>query len=120
MASNRDIKFVEKLDQDYVECRSLRHQFNLTYFGPIRSIPNFKSRFAPSTIVRQAECARCGVLKEDFFNPTNASRASLGLSFTSFHRRYRYPTDYEWDSTSGKERPTNADYNFELYKRFQK
>lgn len=118
----RDLRFPEKLDHDFLECRSLRHQFNLVYFGPIRGLPpDLQPRLSPSTIVRQAECNRCGVIKEDFFNPTNASRASMGLTFTSFHRRYRYPPGYQWDGlNSTKERPTNADYNYELYKRFSR
>lgn len=117
---DRDLGFVEQVKIDFLECRSMRHQFSLVYFGPL-SGTNLQTRFSPSIIVRITRCRRCRVHKEDFFNPTNASRAAMGLSFSAFHRRYRYPEGYAWDSTAASgEKPTFADYNYELYQRFNK
>ena len=116
----RDLGFVGQVKDAFLECRSLRHQFSLTYFGPL-SGTTIKTKFSRSTIVRVSRCKRCGIQKEDFFNPTNASRAAMGMSFTAFHRRYRYPSGYAWDSQSATgKKPTFADYNYELYRRFNK
>lgn len=120
-SDNRDLGFVKKLSNEAVQCRSLRHQFDLEYFGRVSGLKEFDSKFSPTTIVRISVCRRCGVNKEDFFNPANASRLAMGMDFVSFYRRYRYPSNYSWKSSeSSKDRPVNGDYNLELYRRYLK
>lgn len=119
--AERDVSFVADLGPNALACRTLRHQFELVYFGPIKDLEEFKTIYNSSTIVRQVQCRRCMVFKEDFFNPTNAARMILRREFTSFYRRYRYPDGYAWKaSESNGERPAQGDYNYELFKRYNK
>lgn len=116
--TDRDLGFVTDLNSRYLQCRTIRHQFELTYFGPASGLKDFTSKFVGAIVIRQAKCRRCGILKEDFFNAPNANRAAMGLKFTAFHRRYRYPAGYTWSKAeSGGEKPTAGDYNLELYTR---
>lgn len=121
-SKDRDLRFVEKLTEEYIECRSIRHQFDVNYFEAIRGIPDFKPprQMSPSVIVLEVQCLRCTLVVQHFFNPTNASRLSMGLPFVAFTKRYIYPAGYGWSSKeSSKERPTPADYKQELYNRFR-
>lgn len=118
---DRDQGFVSKLEGEFIECRALRHQFDLIYFGVANRIPDFKSSHGPSVIVMQAGCRRCGVLREMFFNPYNAAKAAMGQEFVSFSHRYRYPTGYTWKkSESSMERPVHSDYAYEMFNRFNR
>lgn len=121
-SNDRDIRFVELLDEAYLKCRAIRHQYDVTHFGAIRGIPDFKPprQMSPSTIVLQIQCQRCTLIFEAFFNPTNASRLSMGLPFVAFTKRYIYPAGYGWSkSESSKDKPSPADYKQELYNRFK-
>lgn len=121
-SSDRDLRFVEHLVEEYIKCRAVRHQFDVLYFEAIRGIPDFKPprQMSPSVIVLQIQCQRCTLIREDFFNPTNASRLSMGLPFVAFTKRYIYPAGYSWSKKeSSKERPSPADYKHELYNRFK-
>lgn len=116
--TQRDLGFVRKLGKPKLTCRTLHHTLEIKYWGPASGIRDFKSPYGPSIIVRQSVCTRCGFRQEKFYNPTNANRAVMGLTFTAFKTRYRYPGDYLWKSgESSKEKPTKADYSFELYTR---
>lgn len=122
MLTDRDLGFVSKLDGDYIECRSIRHGWTRNYFGPARGLLDFTLPRGVSilVVVRQLECFRCVVYREDFYNAPNANRAAMGLEFISFKHRYRYPDGYQWKrDEASKEKPTPADYNYEYYRRAQ-
>jgi hypothetical protein len=64
MTPERDTGFVDKLPDENLECRVQRHHFKILYWGKASGIPDFKSKFGSSIIVKQAQCVNCGALKE--------------------------------------------------------
>lgn len=122
--TDRDIAFVQKLDNRFLSCRSMRHSWRKGYFGPLRGRPlgdkiEHNYSYSPSVIVRQSLCINgCQTVRLEFFNPPQGMRAIRGQDFIPFARRYIYHEDYKWrGKESSKERPYVGDYNYEMYLR---
>jgi hypothetical protein len=121
-----DQGFVEHLDSDYLQCRSLRHAWKLEYFGTVANAPTeVRTQFSPGVLLRQTVCMRCGTRKEAFYAPPKASarasfREQMASPFFCFYSRYRHPQGYLWkghdDSLIPPELP---DYHKELFTRFE-
>jgi len=112
----RDIKFVQRLDDSFLTCRTMRHAWQIVYFGKVREA---ESEFLPRkvmfrSIVRISECIRCNTVRREFFNETQAKSFLNGHPFNVLSRQYTYPAGYQH---KGGRRPINKDFNFELLRR---
>lgn len=118
----RDLTFVRTMNTSYVMCRSMRHAWDLEYFGVVEGAPYpVTTIFSASAIIRVTQCIRCGTRKEDFFGLNQAQRVQTGEPLKAFYRRYRHPDRYLWkrSDTNEVDRPLTYDFTEELYNRYQ-
>lgn len=113
-----DTKWVRRLDDGYLSCRSLRHAWEIEFFGYLKdSALEVRTIFSSYSILRLAECARCGTRKVELFNREQATRLKAGEPFRKFYVRYLYPEGYVYREGL-EERPNPQDYNRELFRRY--
>lgn len=118
----RDEEFVRTINTAFLQCRTLRHAWDLIYFGEAENapIPATTELFSASTIIRQAKCLRCGTLKENFYGFGEIAKRRAIEEWSPFYSRYRYADQYEWHKKpDGLDRPAARDFTQELYTRFQ-
>lgn len=115
MARNpRDTRWVRRLPNEYVGCRTMRHAWEQEFFGLLRDAPVPRPEATPfrTSYVRVLGCGRCGTRRVDFFGPYHA-----GL-WERFRTRYIYPEGYRYHvDPAGPERPGPVEYLREEYRR---
>ena len=119
--TNRDTAFVKGIEGDYLECRTIRHAWDIEHLGMAADL--LDAADIPygyrGAMIRVLECTRCGMQRHDFL--TGLSRRPARLAdmgdFVVYARRYRQPKGYLWDGSTELDRPINADYQRELFAR---
>lgn len=111
----RDLKWLRSLDNDFIECRSIRHRWEMSRFSALspdeRKVR--KPEGANQVIKRVLTCTRCGTVRNDYFG-----RNSKRGMFERIKSEYAYPTGYVFRGAKHElERPTASDYNSDLFRR---
>lgn len=105
-----DTKFVKRIDNSYLMCRTLRHGWGQLYFGKLGGYRvKINTRFPSNTVVRVLFCTRCDTQRYDFFRTSGEFRA--------FYKRYVHSPGYLWRNAANAERPANQDYLKEALRR---
>lgn len=108
----RDIAWVQKLPNDFLQCRTLRHMWDITSFEYVDDYRG-KRRDLTATVVRRLlMCRRCDTTREDFFE-------MKGTRFTKLGSRYTYQFGYKFVHDEHEaDRPNSEDFNRVLYERY--
>lgn len=112
---DRDVKWVRKLDTVFVECRSIRHMWEMERFSALRSDEKRvrKPEGASQVIKRVLTCRRCGTVRNDYFG-----RNSRRGMFERIRSEYAYPRGYTFiRAKHDLARPISSDYNADLFRR---
>lgn len=118
--AERDKEFVRRLDDTYLECRSIRHAWKIDHF---RAVPmdddstkaqNYRRQYK-QVLQRKMHCLRCGSERVDYFGRGDV----LNLNgFTKLDSVYHYEKGYVFvTEESDKQAPRFSDYNQELFRR---
>ena len=112
----RDIAWVQKLDQQFLECRSMRHSWDTV---EIKVVPRdeISIRVDPSAqvIVRTLQCRRCFTGRIDYYVRENRSALN---GFYRHSSRYLYVKDYTFKGVEHEAAsPKQNDYIIESFRR---
>lgn len=118
MSEMRDLLWVRGLDQDFLECRAMRHSWQMNKFDYVPEDEVTITVDSGSQVIRrQLECTRCWATKVDYYVRT--SRADLN-GFQRHSSRYIYRKGYTFKRSEHElANPRPNDYIFESFRRAQ-
>lgn len=111
-----DLKWLRGLDETYLDCRALRHQWDKVALGVVPT-NEVAIRVAPGAqvISRSLRCRRCQCGRIDYYVRENQRNLN---GFRRHSSRYLYPNDYTF---KGKEHelpaPQFGDFVMETFRR---
>jgi hypothetical protein len=112
----RDTEWVHRLDPQFLECRSLRHAWDLNKFEVVAR-DDISIRVDPSAQVlsRRLTCRRCSTVKLDYYVRENKQNLN---GFYRHSSRYLYPKGYTFNKKEHElDSPKPNDYIIESFRR---
>ena len=111
----RDLTWLRTLGDEFVECRSIRHMWEMERFSALTPDEQrvSKPEGANQVIKRVLHCLRCGTVRNDYFGRNN----QRGM-FQRIKSEYSYPKGYTFvGAKHDLPRPVTSDYNSDLFRR---
>ena len=115
----RDLDWVHRLDGSWLQCRTLRHSWQVDSFQAVPDDEQIRTpRWVQQVIRRVLWCTRCDTRRVELFGRSMSDKGKL-KRFQKFRTQYVYPKGYTFRRVDHDgDRPVNNDYTWEQYTRY--